>query len=203
MDCTKLTDKDLLLSCFQDKEGAWNTFVNRFSKLIYHTIYQTLRTKNFSFDLQIMDDLYQEVFLALFKNKYKKLKQFKGKNNCSLASWLRLIASRTVIDFLRKQRNPVYLDDAVDDKKKVMETLADESDLPDKSLEKEEWYQIFKEIVQGLPPRDRYLFELSYSQELPDREVAQVMNLSISAVYMRKSRIKKKLQKVIEKKKIL
>jgi RNA polymerase sigma-70 factor (ECF subfamily) len=150
-----------------------------------------------------MDDLYQEVFLALFKNKYKKLKQFKGKNNCSLASWLRLIASRTVIDFLRKQKNPVYLDDAVDDKKKVMETLADESDLPDKSLEKEEWYQIFKKIVQELPPRDRYLFELSYSQELPDREVAQVMTLSISAVYMRKSRIKKKLQDVIEKKKIL
>jgi RNA polymerase sigma factor (sigma-70 family) len=108
-----------------------------------------------------------------------------------------------VIDFLRKQRNPAYLGNAVDNNKKVMETLADENDLPDKSVEKKEWYQILKEIVQKLSARDRYLFELSYNQELPDIEVAQIMNLSISAIYMRKSRIKKKLKDVIEKKKTL
>ena len=202
MDCSKLPDRDLLLSCFHGQEGAWNTFVFRFSRLIYHSIYQTFRAKNYSFDLQILEDLHQEVFLSLFDNNHRKLRQYKGKNNCSLASWLRLIASRTAIDFLRKQRNPLYLDDAVEDKKKLMENLVDESDPPDKSLEKEESYQIFKNIIQELSPRDRYLFELSCGQELPDKEIAQIMNLSISAVYMRKSRIKKKLQVILEKKKL-
>lgn len=197
----KLSDKNLLISCFRGEKAAWDAFVNRFSKLIYHSIYKAFRGMNLPCDFQVTDDIYQEVFLSLFKDDYRKLKQFKGKNNCSLTSWLRMIATRTVIDFARKQRSPVSLDDAPLNGKPLVETLPDKRELPDESLEKQEWYQLLMNLVQELPPKDRHLFELSYYQELPDSETAQIMNLSIGAVYMRKSRIKQKLIKVIQKKK--
>jgi RNA polymerase sigma-70 factor (ECF subfamily) len=199
MDRTKLSERDLLLACFQDEAGAWDAFVNRFSKLIYHTIYQTLRAKDFPFDFQILDDVFQEVFLSLFKNQYKKLKQFKGKNNCTLASWLRIIASRSAIDFMRKQRNCVSLDDTIGRGQALGERLTNKKDRPDKNLEKRERYQLFKKMIAELAPKDRYLFELTYHQELPDKEIAQILNLSVSAVYMRKSRIKEKLKKITKK----
>ena len=199
----KLSDKDLLACCFRGEKAAWDAFVNRFSKLIYHSIYKAFRATNLPFDLQVTDDLYQEVFLSLFKHDYRKLKQFKGKNNCSLTSWLRMIATRTVIDFARKQRSPASLDDALPDGKSLVETLPDKRELPDESLEKHEWHQLLRNLIQELPPRDRYLFELSYYQELPDSETAQIMSLSRGAVHMRKSRIKQKLIKVIQKKEML
>jgi RNA polymerase sigma factor (sigma-70 family) len=188
VDCSKLSDADLLKACLDDEREAWQAFVIRFSKLIYHSLYRTFKAKNFSSDSQVIDDLYQEVFLSLVKDKCKKMRQFKGKNKCSLASWLRMIAARTAIDF--------------PDGDDLIDTLSNGRELPDKSIEKLEWYQLLRKLIEDFSPKDRYFFELCYNQELPDNEIAQILNLSIDVVYMRKNRIKNKLMTIIKRKKL-
>jgi RNA polymerase sigma-70 factor (ECF subfamily) len=199
MDYSKLSEGDLLKKCLHGDRDAWDAFVIKFSKLIYHTLYQTFKAKNFSFDSQIIDDLYQDVFLVLYKNNFRKLKQFKGKNNCSLASWLRMIASRTAIDFMRSHKSLVSIEADGDD---LIDTLSNGRELPDKSIERLEWYQLLRGLIEGLSVKDRYLFELWINQEFPDKEIAQILNLSIDAVYMRKNRLKEKLKTIINKKKM-
>lgn len=202
MDYSKLSEGDLLKKCLHGDRDAWYAFVIKYSNLIYHSLYQTFKAKNFLFNSQVTDDLYQDVFLSLVKDKFKKLRQFEGKNNCSLASWLRMIASRTAIDFIRSHKSNISLESASADGDDLIETLSNERELPDKSIEKLEWYQLLRGLIEGLSPKDRYLFELWVNQELPDREIAQILNLSIDSVYMRKNRLKEKLKAIINKKKL-
>jgi RNA polymerase sigma-70 factor (ECF subfamily) len=201
VDYSKLSDADLLKACLDDEREAWQAFVIRFSKLIYHSLYRTFKAKNFSFDFQVADDLYQEVFLSLVKDKCKKLRQFKGKNNCSLASWLRMIAARTAIDFTRSHKSHLPLESDFPDGDDLIDTLSNGRELPDKSIEKLEWYQLLRKLIEDFSPKDRYFFELCYNQELPDNEIAQILNLSIDVVYMKKNRIKNKLKAIINRKK--
>lgn len=203
MDYSKLSEGDLLKKCLHGDRDAWHAFVIKYSNLIYHSLYRTFKAKNFSFNPQAADDLYQDVFLSLVKDKFKKLRQFKGKNNCSLASWLRMITSRTAIDFMRSHKSHFPLESASADGDDLIDTLSNGRELLDKSIEKLEWYQLLRELLEELSPKDRYLFDLWVDQELPDREIAQVLNLSIDAVYMRKNRLKEKLKIVIKKKKLL
>jgi RNA polymerase sigma-70 factor (ECF subfamily) len=202
MDYSKLSEGDLLKKCLRGDGGAWDAFVIKFSKLIYHTLYQTFKAKNIHFDSHLADDLYQEVYLSLYKSNFKKLRQFKGKNNCSLASWLRMIASRTAIDFMRSHKSHISVESAPIDENDPIDTLSNGRELPDKSIERLEWYQLLRRLIEALSPKDRYLFELWVNQELPDKEIAQILNLSIEAIYMRKNRLKEKLKTIINKKKI-
>jgi RNA polymerase sigma factor (sigma-70 family) len=201
MDYSELSEGDLLKKCLHGDRDAWEAFVTKFSNLIYHSLHQTFRSKNLSLDSQIADDLYQDVFLSLYGNNFKKLRQFKGKNNCSLASWLRMITSRTAIDFMRSHKSHVPLKSASADEDDMTDTLSNGRELPDKSIERLEWYQLLRGLIKGLSPKDRYLFELWVNQELADKEIAQILNLSIDAVYMRKNRLKEKLKTIITKKK--
>lgn len=202
MDYSKLSEGDLLKACLHSDRDAWEAFVIRFSKLIYHSLYRTFKAKNFSFDSQAVDDLYQEVFLSLVKDKFKKLRQFKGKNNCSLASWLWMIASRKAIDLMRSHKSLIPLESDSADGADLIDTLSNGRELPDKSIEKLEWNQLLRGLLAELSPKDRYLFDLWVDQELPDREIAQILNLSIDAVYMRKNRLKEKLKTIIKKKEL-
>jgi len=203
MDYLTVSESDLLRACLDGNKEAWNACVIKFSKLIYHSLIHTFKAKSFEFNEELLNDLYQDVFLSLFKDDFKKLRQFKGKNDCSLSSWLRMIATRTAIDFMRTQKGPDSSDSHSIEGVDHLANLSNGRNLPSDSIEKLEWYQLLKRLIDELSSQDRYLFDLCYNQELPDREIAQILNLSIDAVYMRKSRLKEKLKIIIQKKKLL
>jgi DNA-directed RNA polymerase specialized sigma24 family protein len=50
------------------------------------------------------EDIYSSVFLSLIENNFKKLRQFRNKNACSLTTWLTIITSRMTIDYMRKDK---------------------------------------------------------------------------------------------------
>ena len=112
-------DCELLLRCFSGDRKAAEILVRKFSSLVYQSVQYTIMAKHISFDRSLLEDLHNTVFLQLFESKCKKLRQYKGKNGCSLASWIRLIAVRTALNHLRKkgfdalyqQKNKISLDD--------------------------------------------------------------------------------------------
>ena len=72
-----------------------------YSKLVYYSIHQTFRVRGITPEQDDAGDVYGDVFLALFENDFARLRSFRGENDCSLASWIRLIASRKTLDYLR------------------------------------------------------------------------------------------------------
>lgn len=95
-------DKDLLSGCFKGDGKCRQAFVRRFSNLVFATIQRAVKIKNAHLSQQSIEDLHQTVFLQLFENGCRKLKQYKGKNGCSLASWIRMLTGRVVLDHLRR-----------------------------------------------------------------------------------------------------
>lgn len=95
-------EKTLLAGCLNGDKAAWDAFVLQYSSLVHHTIKKTLIFRHTEISSDLVDDLFQEVFLSLVKDDFFQLRRFRGDRGCTLASWLRMIAARRTIDHLRK-----------------------------------------------------------------------------------------------------
>jgi RNA polymerase sigma-70 factor (ECF subfamily) len=190
-----LTEDKLLEYCLAGDKEAWNLFVKRFNRLIYHTIYKTLRVNNKPTNPDDVNDLFQDVFTSFCANNYKKLRAFDPKRGVVLASWLRMITVRMTIDHLRKSKKELT---SLEDIQHEPSQAGDQEKVID-----EEVQGLLKEILEELPTKDRLLIDLSYIRELPPEEAAQILQISVGAFYTRKNRIVAKLKDVAQKKNIL
>lgn len=183
-------EKTLLAGCLNREKTAWDAFVLQYSALVYYTIRKTFSLYHMEPRADLVEDLFQEFFLSLIQDDFKKLRQFRGDRGCSLASWLRVVASRLTIDFLRQQGAPSV---------EVTESLRSDQPDPPASLIDFEEEKLLSKALQGLPPRDRLFLNLSYRKELLPEEIAAILHVSVSAVYTQKSRIRAKLREVLRK----
>ena len=195
MATTDLTEVELLKECILGNKEKWNIFVDKYSKLIYHTIYKTLRVNDKSTRPDDVNDLFQEVFASLCADNSKKLRMFDPEKGCSsLASWLRMITVRMTIDHLRKNRPTASIDDLPTEPAQA----GDQEGIIDK-----ESLNHLREMIEELDTKDKLLVELSFMRELPPEEVAQILHISVGAFYTRKNRVIEKLKKIAEDRNIL
>ena len=194
MKSTLEEDRDLLAGCFAGDSEAAETLVRQFSNLVYKAIQHTLIVKHVSFNKEDLEDFHNTVFLRLFEHGCKKLKQYQGKNGCSLATWINLITVRTVLDHLRKKGvdsiarrdTQITLDEVYGLKGDECDGLA--------LLERAEKEQLLREGMQNLPPRDRLFMKLHFDQGLSVAEVAAAMQVSVKNVYTIKHRAIQRLK---------
>jgi RNA polymerase sigma factor (sigma-70 family) len=183
-------ERTLIAGCAKGEKAAWDAFVRQYSNLVYHTIRKTLTLHHAESRADAVDDLYQEFFVFLLKDNCKKLSQFRGDGGCTLASWLRVVASRLTIDFLRKQPAPTV--------EVTVSYASDEADASDSMIDREKEMSL-SQALDGLSPRDRLIIQLSFRQALPPEEIAAILKMSIGAVYTQKSRVLDKLREVLTK----
>ena len=187
-------NRELLSKCFSGDRKSSENFIRRFSSLVYKSVQYTLISKQVSFSKQDLEDLHHTVFLKLFERGFARLRQYKGKNGCSLGSWIRIITVRTVLDHLRNkgydamgwQNRRIPLD-------QLPELRFDEFEIDDR-LEKIELNRLLRVCIERLPPRDRLLINLHFHQGFPLPEVAEIMQLSIGNAYTIKHRAVQRLK---------
>lgn len=175
----------------QDKE-AWDTFVEKYSRLISHAIAKTLRKYSVPLENRLVDDLFHNVFLSLLENNCKKLRQFQWK--CKLSSWLHMIAVRVTIDYLRKQSEDLSLNGETDEGTPLKERITNGNPLADELIESKEEERIFEQIKETLTSRERLFVELYYCRELSAPETARILNTTANNVYQLKSRVREKMK---------
>ncbi len=183
-------EKHLLGACFDGEKSSWDAFVFQYSGLVYHTIKKTFSHYHTESRSDVVEDLFQDFFLSLIRDNFKKLRQFKGDRGCSLASWLRVIATRQTIDFLRRQETSTA--------RAVANSPSDLPDPPDFMIDQER-NKLLSQVLEILPPRDRVLIRLYFLRALPPKEIASVLRVSVSAVYTQKSRVLDKLREALNK----
>jgi len=191
-------DKQLLFRLLSGNKKASEELVRQFSNPVYKTIQYTLMARNISFSKDDLEDLHNTVFLLLFDNQCKKLKQYEGRNGCSLFSWVRMITVRTVLDHLRKKGL-----DTITSRKNLIPTdnLSELKDAGSNALDKmeqEEQIQLLNSAIQNLPARDQLFLKLHIKKGLGINEVAVIMQLSSSSAYTLKHRAIKKLKQYME-----
>ena len=181
-------EKALLSGCVNGDKAAWDAFVLQYSSLVYHTIKKTLSLYHVEARQELIEDLFQEFFLSILREDFRKLRQFRGDRGCSLASWLRVVAARLTIDFLRQQGLRTV---------EVPDSLPSVQPDPSDSLMDTEQASRLSQALEGLPPRDRLFLELYYRKGLSPEEIAAILKVSVSAVYTQKSRILAKLREIL------
>ena len=182
---------NLIKACINKEKAAWNTFVVTYGKLIYNYIIRSLRRYSYPFHDDELDEIYNNVFLALIEENYKRLRNFRGQNERSFAAYLRQISFHISIDFLRQQR-----------KSQPLEQIEYKICAKDnyERLDYEVLREIIGDIKGRLPERHNYLFHLMYEEELDSSEIAEILNIRLNALHQLKFRMIQNLIKIIKNK---
>ena len=192
-----LSDQEILHGCISEDMHYREAFVRLFSDFVYKTVQYTLKTKtNYNRKMEV-EDLHNTVFVKLFEKRCHKLRQYKGKNGCSLASWIRLITIRTVIDYIRKTNTDALSKQKNDDYYDIIDNLEANSPDPFTLMNKTEQHHLIQKGLTSLKPRDRIFIKLHFINGLSIHEVAKAMNITETNAHTIKHRAVKRLKETI------
>ncbi|MBF0451015.1 MAG: sigma-70 family RNA polymerase sigma factor [Candidatus Magnetomorum sp.] len=190
-------DRALINACIDGDIKAVEDLICKYSPLVYRYVQQTYLSSNVPYNEEDLKEQHNSVFVLLLEKKCRKLRQFRGKNGCSLASWVRLITCRSVLNQLRENsgdatwiNSRVPIEDASD-------IFSDELGAME-AMEEEEKRRLIKGCIQKMSARDRLFIKLHIEQELPLSKVALVMQISVANTHTLKHRSIERLKKQVE-----
>ncbi|MCB9736283.1 MAG: sigma-70 family RNA polymerase sigma factor [Deltaproteobacteria bacterium] len=170
--------------CLERAPGAWDELVDRYSRLIFGVVYETLRRHGASCAPDQVDELFHATFLALIDRDQRRLRHWGGR--CSLASWLRVVTVSVVIDALRKRRAfaPIPEEDAGP----VIDALVDPGDAAQERLLAFERGGAVRRAMRRLSETDQALLTMLFVDDLAPGAIAERLGILPGAVYTRKNR---------------
>ncbi len=192
------TEKALLARCLGGENEAWRDFISQYSPLVYYIIQKVLYSKTASVARGEIDDLHNDIFVSLMERDGRKLRQYKGKNGCSVSTWIRVISVRATIDYLRKKRDVLSLSD--EDSRRMVEKNNHTADTPLQHLEDQEERRLLADIIEELPPKDKLFIRLFYYEGVAPSEIAVILKTTTNAVYSRGNYLREKIKGALRKK---
>ena len=189
-------DQKNLKKCISGNRRAQEEFVEHFSDPIYKWIQFTFKARHIPFNRLDVEDLHNTVLVKLFEKRCKKLRQYKGKNGCSVYSWIRLITIRIVIDYIRSQKRDVIARSETDLAFQDIPNLAEGEVGPLHLMEKAEQALLLRKAIQLLQPRDRLFLQLHYLHCFSIPRIAGILKISDNNAYSIKHRAIKRLKKI-------
>ena len=137
------------------------------------------------------EELTQNVFLKA----YRHLATFDAEKS-KFSSWLSRIAYHEAIDYLR-MRSPIEML-PMDDEQAIWQTEDGEAMGDLFGNARKDRVELLRKAVLELPPQDRMLLHLYYSDELPLRDIAFILDRQPDYLATRLHRIRKRLYKTIK-----
>jgi RNA polymerase sigma-70 factor (ECF subfamily) len=186
---SEMEDNDLLEACLKGNARAMAAFVQRFERYIRHMVGRTVHRYTSGVDSSTIDDLCQEVFMALFENDRRRLKMFEGRNGCPLRAWIRVIAVRTVISRMRRWKKHSQLPNEDSDRGSVrmVDDGPDALDMLSAQDDQKRKAQLLR-LAETLSAEDRQLIEMIYVHEMSVPAITEQLHIRRGALYMRKNR---------------
>lgn len=134
-------------------------------------------------------DVVQETFIKVHQNIDKL------EDGSKMKPWISTIATRTAIDFIRKQKgvNEFGIEDF--DKIKLIST--ERTLTVEEVIEKVFLNEWIRAEIHKLSPEYRSVLHFKYIKDLKDQEIANVLGLSVATVKTRIHRAKYQLKKKI------
>ncbi len=182
-----MTESELIEGVIAKERKAITSLVESYRKKVIKTAYYFLG------NMEDAEDLAQDVFLEIV-NSIGKFRQ-----SSSLSTWIyRITVNRSLNELKRIKRRQAFLriENAIrmagrDENK--MEGIATE----DNPLAREENRKLLKNAIDSLPMNQRTAFILHKYEELSYKDIAEVMNTSLSSVESLMHRARKNLQKIL------
>jgi RNA polymerase sigma factor (sigma-70 family) len=199
-----MDDFELIKRCVSGNKAAWDCFVERFTRLIYDSVIRTLRRCGHQVEQELVNDLHQDIFVSFLEDRYKALREFKGRNGCRLAHYLRTIAVRKTVDHLRGSRRMESFDKEADGEGTRHFGLLKELAVfnTHRELDEREAAAITGALLSEIKEDDRRICQMFYHDGRKPKEIAQQFGITIEHFYVRKKRILDRLKEIAVDKKI-
>jgi RNA polymerase sigma factor (sigma-70 family) len=137
----------------------------------------------------VINDLFQEIFLFITQDNYRKLRSFSARNGCKFSSWLHQVVVHRVLDFTRSHKPLVSLDAQNEEGDSLLETIKDERALANDLAIEQEKLRELADCINLLNNEDKYFLRLYLGRDLSPQELMVALRASRGAVDMRKARI--------------
>lgn len=145
---------------------------------------------------QEVEDFTQEIFLVLFADEGKVLRNWQPGRGLSLLNFVGLVAERQTASILRSGRRSPWKEDPV-----LPEDLdqADRESGPEEiAASREQLKLLLRRLTEELTPLGRHLFDLLFLRELPFEEVTRQTGMSSDAVYQWRSRLRRLARRLLD-----
>jgi RNA polymerase sigma-70 factor (ECF subfamily) len=133
----------------------------------------------------------EEVTQVVFTNIYRSASKFKG--NSAVGTWVYRITVNTSLNFIKKKNRFAFI------RFGQLNNETPDFEHPGILLENKENAKALFKVIDTLPDNQKTAFILSYVEELPRQEVADIMETSLKAVESLLQRAKSNLRKKLEK----
>ncbi len=182
-----MTDREFVLEIRKGNQQAFRMFVEKYQLTVIKTC------NGFVHNLEDAEDIGQEVFLEV----YRSIHNFREESK--LSTWLYRIAVNKSLNHLRKyklKKNLESIESLFITNKNMINEIRDNSNLqPDDEIEQGEKAEILHRAIDSLSTNQRISFILNKYDDLSYKEIAEIMNTSLSAVESLIHRAKINLQK--------
>ncbi|MEI6238188.1 MAG: RNA polymerase sigma factor [bacterium] len=183
-------DNELIAKYLSGDEESFALLVRKYTDETYGFAISFVKKED------IVEDIFQETFLKVWKNlkKFDQKKEFKP--------WFFQILRNTIFDWLRKKSElPFSYFDGGDggESNIILETISDDEEiLPHKLFERKETKEVISKALEKISPAQKEVLLLYYSEDLNFREISEALGESIDTVKSRYRRALLALKKVLE-----
>lgn len=175
---------DAFLDQLKNKnEAAFRQLVEDYQKLVFKTCHGILHHKDDA------DDVTQEVFIEAFSS----IEKFRA--DSKLSTWLYRIAVNKSLNYLRANKRKKLLQSLSGTTNLEIIDESSQSEQPHEAYLAKQRKQIMDDAINSLPKNQKVVFVLSKIDELSYKEIAEVMEVSVSSVESLLFRARKNLQK--------
>jgi RNA polymerase sigma-70 factor, ECF subfamily len=185
------TDEALMARVAHGRADAFEVLIDRHFNSINTFCYTFCRNRDQA------EDLTQEVFLRVYRNanRYKPVAKF--------TTWLFRVATNLCINEAKKAkiRRTVSLDGPVGndpDASRIVEKMATDDPGPMSLAERQEAGKLIEKAIDALPEDQRTTLVLVERQNLPYKDIAEILGVTVSAVKMRVKRARENLREVLK-----
>jgi RNA polymerase sigma-70 factor, ECF subfamily len=165
----------------QGSDEAFTRIVETYQTPVYNLCYRMLG------DADAAEDAAQETFLRVFQHlqRYDQKRPF--------ATWLLSIAAHYCIDRLRRRKLAIFSMDEADESDAGFDLPDPASPDPEAESMKKEERDRLHGLLRNLEPTDRAAIVMRYWDDFSEAEIAEALNLSVSAVKSRLHRARRAL----------
>ncbi len=169
-----MADDEIIEQILQGNRDIYRELVEKYKSMLFLTCMGFLHNKDDA------EDLTQEIFIQV----YQSLPKFRGES--SFSTWIYRIAVNAALNKIRKESKSFLVKRfesfMVGEKQKMLEIPIPENENPETILIQAEYREWIQRALNSLPENQRTTIVLSKYDELSQKEIAEIMNITEGAV---------------------
>jgi len=182
-----MSDPEIIEQLRQGNEKAFRKLVENYQKLVVNTCYGLVQNR------EDAEDIAQEVFVEV----YRSVEHFRA--DAKLSTWLYRIAVNRSLNHIRDNKKHKWFQsftkEVESQNRQLLQVESAQTDQPEFELENKQRATILHEAINSLPENQKVAFTLNKYEDLSYKEIADVMEMSVSSVESLLFRAKQNLQK--------